>query len=120
MNKELPSIFKAETNKKIENNKKVFYSKYESIGNVIERTSEAVNNGSNNQGSTNEVRSFSESLDSLLKNNQFIFNVPVEINLKNETLNTKLVSKVGDHVLTNTGKVIQLEDILFIKIKDMQ
>ena len=113
MSKELPSIFKAETNKKIENNKKVFYSRYESVGNVVERSSDFDSNN------TTEVRSFSDSLDSLLKNNQFIFNVPVEISLKTETINTKLVSKVGDHLLTNTGKVILLEDILFIKIKDM-
>jgi len=119
MDKKLPSIFKSDTNKKIENNKKVFYSKYESIGNVVERSSEVVESNSGDKGNTIEVRSFSESLDNLLKNNQFIFNVPVEISIKNETINTKLVSKVGDHLLTNTGKVIQLDDILSIKIKQM-
>lgn len=111
MSKELPSIFKVETNKKIENNKNVFYSKTESISNVEEQK--------NNDKTNNEVRGFSDSLDDLLKNNQFIFNVPVEVSLKNETINTKLVSKVGDHLLTNTGKIIKLEDILFIKIKEM-
>lgn len=119
MDKKLPSIFKSDLNKKIENNKKVFYSKYESVGNIVEKSSEVVEENSMDRGNTTEVRSFSESLDSLLKNNQFIFNVPLEISLKNETINTKLVSKVGDHLLTNTGKVIKLEDILLIKIKDI-
>ena len=118
MDKKLPSIFKGEPNKKIDNNKKVFYSKYESIGNVIERRDELVegNNGID-KGSSNEVRSFNESLDSLLKNNQFIFNIPVEIGLNKEVLNTKIISKVGDHVLTTGGRIIQLEDILSIKVK---
>ena len=111
MDKKLPSIFKNEIDKKIDNNKKVFYSKYESVGNVVEKTSEV---DSLNDRST----SLSSSLDELLKNNQFIFNVPVEISLKEEIVNTKIVSKVGDHLLTSSGKIINLEDILLIRIKD--
>lgn len=111
MDKKLPSIFKNEIDKKIDNNKKVFYSKYESIGNVVEKTSEV---DSLNDRSV----SLSSSLDDLLRNNQFIFNVPVEISLKDEIVNTKIVSKVGDHLLTSNGKIINLEDILLIRIKD--
>lgn len=111
MNKKLPSIFKNEIDKKIDNNKKVFYSKYESIGNVVEKTSEL-------DSSNDKSVSLSSSLDELLKNNLFIFNVPVEISLKDEIVNTKIVSKVGDHLLTSSGKIINLEDILLIKIKD--
>ena len=112
MNKKLPSIFKNEIDKKIDNNKKVFYSKYESVGNVVEKTSEV--DSSNDRS----VSSLSSSLDDLLKNNQFIFNVPVEISLKEEIVNTKIVSKVGDHLLTSSGKIINLEDVLLIRIKD--
>ena len=112
MDKKLPSIFKNQIDKEIENNKKVFYSKYETVSNVVEKTSEV--NSSNDM----KVSSLSSSLDELLKNNQFIFNVPVEISLKNEILNTKIVSKVGDHLLTSNGKIINLEDVLLIKIKD--
>ena len=112
MDKKLPSIFKNEIDKKIDNNKKVFYSKYESIGNVVEKTSEV--DSSNDRS----VSSLSSSLDELLKNNQFIFNVPVEISLKEEIVNTKIVSKVGDHLLTSSGKIINLEDVLLIRIKD--
>lgn len=110
MDKKLPSIFKNEIDKTIDNNKKVFYSKYESVGNVVEKTSEV--NSSNDRSV-----SLSTSLDELLQRNQFIFNVPVEISLKEEKVNTKIVSKVGDHLLTSSGKIINLEDILLIKIK---
>lgn len=111
MDKKLPSIFKNEIDKNIDNNRKVFYSKYESIGNVVEKTSEV-------DSSNDKSVSLSSSLDDLLKNNQFIFNVPVEISLKEEIVNTKIVSKVGDHLLTSSGKIINLEDILLIRIKD--
>ena len=113
MNKELPSVFKNPSNKKIENNKKVFYSKYESIGNVEQRD---VGDIVSNEIDLGNVSTFNYALDNLFKNNQFVFNVPVEIITKDVTLNTKIVSKVGDHLLTNGGKVIQLEDILSIKI----
>ena len=115
MGKDLPSIFKNTTNRKIENNKKVFYSKYESIGNVEERS---IDESSNNEINLDNAKSYGEALDSLFKNNQFVFNVPVEIMTKEVTYNTKIVSKVGDHLLTNSGKVINLDDILTIKIQD--
>lgn len=111
MDKKLPSIFKNEFDKKIDNNKKVFYSKYESVGNVVEKTSEV-------DSLNDKSVSLSSSLEELLMNNQFIFNVPVEISLKDEIVTTKIVSKVGDHLLTSSGKIINLEDILLIRIKD--
>lgn len=114
MGKDLPSIFKNPCDKKIENNKKVFYSKYESIGNVEERSIEK----NSDEINLDNANSYNEALDNLFKNNQFVFNVPVEIITKKVTYNTKIVSKVGDHLLTNSGKVINLDDILTIKIQD--
>jgi len=113
MNKDLPSIFKNPCEKKIENNKKVFYSKYDSIGNVEER---GITKDNNKEINLDNATTYNEALDNLFKNNQFVFNVPVEIITKDVTYNTKIVSKVGDHLLTNTGKIINLEDILTIKI----
>jgi len=112
MDKKLPSIFKGEINKKIDNNRNIFYSKSESIGNVIEKKSDV------ERSNDRSVNTLGSSLDELLKNNQFIFNVPVEISLKNEIINAKIVSKVNDHLLTSSGKIINLEDILLIRFKD--
>lgn len=115
MSKELPSIFKSPPNKKIENNKRVFYSHYESIGNVVER--EEKENNKNIE--LEDAMSYREALDNLFKKNEFVFNVPVELITKEGTFHTKIVSKVGDQILTTSGKMIQLKDILSIKIKDM-
>ena len=57
MSKQLPSIFKNSSDKKINNNKRVFYSKYESIGNVIERE-----DAMNNEIDLSEFSNFSLSL----------------------------------------------------------
>lgn len=111
MSKQLPSIFKNSSDKKINNNKRVFYSKYESIGNVIERE-DAMNNEIDLSTSNN----YMDAIDNLFRSKQFVFNVPVEIVTKDNTFHTKIVSKVGDHILTSSGKVIELEDILSIKI----
>ena len=108
MSKDLPFIFKNTSNKKIENNKKVFYSKYENISNI-----ESNNNEINLEGNT-----YQEALNNLFKNNQFVFNVPVEIITKDKNINTKIVSKVNDHLLTSNGEVIKLEDILSIVINN--
>lgn len=113
MNNDLPSVFKNPCNKRIENNKKVFYSRYESIGNVEDRSIT-----SNNEINLDNATSYRDALDNLFKNNQFVFNVPVEIITREVTLNTKIVSKVGDHLLTNSGKTIKLDDILSIKIQN--
>ncbi|MBQ7136638.1 MAG: hypothetical protein IJO43_01520 [Bacilli bacterium] len=115
MNKDLPSIFKNPCDRKIENNKKVFYSKYESVGNIEERVKE--DSSKFNVIDLDDAITYNEALNNLFKNNQFVFNVPVEIITKEVTYNTKIVSKVNDHLLTNSGKIIRLDDILSINIK---
>ena len=65
MNKQLPSIFKNSSDKRINNNKRVFYSKYESIGNVVERENDIHDSNINDLNSPN---SFTNSIDNLFKN----------------------------------------------------
>ncbi len=112
MSKELPSIYKNQPNKKIDNNKTVFYSKYEEAQDHINKENKE------NMIDLDNAFSFRDALNNLFKNNQFVFNVPVEIITKKETINTKIISKVDNHLLTYNKRVIQLEDILSIKIKD--
>lgn len=114
MSKDLPSVFKNPCDRKIENNKKVFYSRYESINNVEEREN---NNVAINEIDLDNAVTYNEALNNLFKHNQFVFNVPVEIITREVTYNTKIVSKVSDHLLTNNGNIIKLDDILSIKIK---
>ncbi len=108
MSKDLPSIFKNTPNRKINNNKNVYYSKY---GNLIEPVK--------NDESIIEDNSLNGTVNNMLKNRQFVFNVPVEIKTKDGIFNSSIVSKVGDHLLTSDGKTIIIEDILSIKLRSI-
>lgn len=92
MNKKLPGIYRSTINKKISNN--MNYS-FVGLSNIDE------NDNSNN---TN----FSD---------QYVFNTLVEIETKEGVFNTKIVSKIKDHILTSDNRIIKLNDIKNIKIK---
>ena len=53
----------------------------------------------------------------MLKNKEYVFNVPVEVKTRNEVFNTRLVGKVGERLLTNDGRTINLDDVVEIKVK---
>lgn len=108
-NKELPKIFKNTETKKITNNTKVFCSFYDNSKGDFESHEEKESLSSSNN--------YYDTVDRLLNSNKFIFNVPVEIETKEGSLSTKIVSKIEDHILTSDSKIIKLEDILNIKIK---
>jgi len=110
MNKKLPEIFKSQSDRLVNNNKCVFYSRYESVGNVSEEFTEETN-------VVEKSENFSSTVDNFFKNNQFIFNVPVEIVTKDKSFDTKIISKVGDHLLTIGGEVISLVDLVSVKLK---
>lgn len=108
MSKELPSIFKNTPNKIINNNKKVYYSSYSSdIAPVI------------NDKFSVEDNTLNGTVNNMLKNRQFVFNVPVEIKTKDGIFNSSIISKVGDHLLTSDGRTIIIEDILSVKLKSI-
>lgn len=86
MNKELPSIYKNTNCSYINNNKKVFYSSDLNKEPMIERNSKNIDE-------------------------EYILNTPVIIQTYSEKINTKIVSKVGDHILTSTNKIIKLSEI---------
>lgn len=95
MEKKLPGIFKNTINTDISNNKKTFYS---------------VNNKDKNiESNINEDKSIL---------NEYIFNIPVDIATNDGIISTKIVSKIKDHILTSSNKVIKLNDIKWIKRKD--
>ncbi len=110
MKKELPSIFKNSPNKRIENNKNVFYSKYES--NLQTNTYNRVENNTYDDNT-----SFRGAVNNMLKNKEYVFNVPVEVKTRNEVFNTRLVGKVGERLLTSDGRTINLDDVVEIKVK---
>lgn len=98
MNKKLPSIFKNTDHSIVNNNKKIFYSNFEDrgIGNRI------IDNNTNNTNNTKDIK------------DEYLFNRTVRINTRNGEVVAKIVSRVGDHILTSTNKKILLSDIISI------
>lgn len=92
MNKKLPSIFKNTDHSIVNNNKKIFYSNFEDrgIGNRV------IDNN------TKDIK------------DEYLFNRTVRINTRDGEVVAKIVSRVGDHILTSTNKKILLSDIISI------
>lgn len=95
MSKKLPGIYKDDSFKHI-NNKTVFYTSNKSI-------------------STNSNNIRNNDFNSINYIDEYIFNIPVIIETYDEMINTKILSKVGDHILTINNKIIKLKDIKSIK-----
>lgn len=88
MNKKLPNIYKGSDCTHIKNNKTVFSSScYEVDFDEEDRTSKH----------TSEIN--------------YVFNTPVTIKTNDEIICAKIVSKLDDHILTSTNRVIKLKDI---------
>lgn len=106
-NSELPNIFKNSSVKKRSNNMKVFYSKYNNYKSDV-----AVDDV------LDVKNSYYDTIDSLFRSGKFVFNVFVEIVTKEGVFYTKIVSKIDDHIVTSESKIIKLDDIVSIRIKE--
>lgn len=95
MNKKLPSIFKNTDHSIVSNNKKIFYSSFDNRN---------MNNATkyNNTDNNNDIK------------DEYLFNRLVKINTKDGETIGRIVSRVGDHILTSTNKKILLSDIISI------
>lgn len=96
MDKKLPSVFKNENISREGNNKEVFYSFLE-----------------NRPTLKNEPRNH----DSYVDRVEYVFNTLVTITTTSDTHITKIVGKLGDHILTSDNRKILLKDIKDIKLK---
>ena len=91
MTKKLPKIYKGNDFSHVNNNKQVFYSSKEEIKKDLNK-------------------------DILIFDKQYILNTPVVIEtIDNNIYNTKIISKVSDHILISNNKIIKLEQIKSIK-----
>ena len=100
MDKKLPSISKFANNKVFSNNKDIYYSSF---------NKEIVNEDKKNTKTT--------TLDHMLKEDEYIFNIPVVIKTTDNTYKTTIIGKLGDHIITGNNKTIKIKDIVSIKMK---
>ena len=97
--KKLPSIYKQEINKKINNNTTVYYCTSKNEKKEVENLS---------------IRDF---LDNLFNEDGYIFNKALIIKTKDNTYDTAIVKKESEKIYTLTDNIIRIEDIISIERK---
>ena len=98
--KKLPDLYTNTFDKKIDNSQE-----YVTIPN-----NEVVTNLS-----TYEIN---EKINNIFKSKKYIYKIKVEIQLKNETLIETIIGKTNKNLITIDNKLININDILDIKIKE--
>ena len=98
--KKLPDLYTNTFNEKIDNSQE-----YVTIPN-----NEVVTNLS-----TYEIN---EKINNIFKSKKYIYKIKVEIQLKNETLIETIIGKTNKNLITIDNKLININDILDIKIKE--
>lgn len=107
MDKKLPGIFANKIEKNVSNNSNVYYS---------------ANN--EKKGDINEHRNINNKVDSELNINQkiskifnstkYVYKADVNIKMKNEELNCRIIGRNSTHLITIDNKLIPISDIVDI------
>ncbi|MBR4618480.1 MAG: hypothetical protein IKO49_04155 [Bacilli bacterium] len=95
----LPKIYHKDINKNISNNKEYTY--------IEKKTTHSLK--------TNETTE--EIINSLFKENGFIFNKPIIIKTKDKIYDTAIIKKTASKVYTLTEDIINIKDIISIERK---
>ena len=93
--KELPKVFVSPIEKKIQNNKDLFYSKL--------------------LGDRKNTRDILKDIDNIFHSKNFVYKCQVEIVTKDGVSEETLVGKTGTSLLTMDGKAIPISEIREIK-----
>lgn len=93
--KDLPKVYASPIEKKIQNNKEMFYSR------LLEEK--------------NGPKNISKEIDKIFKSRDFVYKSKVSITTKDGIIETNLVGKNASSILTLDGNSIKITDILDIK-----
>ena len=102
MNKKLPNIFVNKINKKLDNNKEVYYSEHENHEeNVIDEFK--------------GIKNIRDKINEMYKDVPFLYKKKVLITMKDKTFESKVISYNQNYLITMDNKRILLDDIIDIK-----
>ncbi len=99
--KKIPEIYVNKINKKIDNNKEVFYS-YKDNNEIIEEIKPL------------DEYTLQKKINKLFRANDFIYKKKFHIKTKNEEKDYIIISKSYDYLLTIDGTKIMIKDIIEI------
>lgn len=99
--KKIPEIYVNKINKRIDNNKEVFYS-YKDNNDEVEETKQL------------DEYSLQKRINNLFRSNDFIYKKKFHIKTTNEEKDYIIISKSYDYLLTIEGSKIMIKDIIEI------
>ena len=99
--KKIPEIFVNKINKKIDNNKEVFYS-YKDTDEIIEEPKRL------------DEYTLQRKINELFRSNDFIYKKKFHIKTINEEKDYIIISKSYDYLLTIDGTKIMIKDIILL------
>lgn len=93
--KDLPKVFQSPMEKKIDNNKELFYSRLKEM---------------------KQDKNIPHKIDTIFHDRSFVYKKEVKITVKDQTEIKTIVGKSGNYLLTLDGDKIKISDIKDIKI----
>lgn len=107
MEKKLPEIFHNKIDKKLENNKSVFYS----------RESESRTQKENNEYSKENKLNIYQKINQIFSSPNYVYKADVFIKLKDKEITTKIIGRNENFLITMDNQLIPITDIIDITKK---
>lgn len=101
--KKLPEIFRNNIDKKINNNKEVYYS--------------FINNNLDNENNLND-KNINDVIDELFNSDGVVYSIRVIISTNSKVYDTYLVARTSTYLLTIDEERILIKDIISLQIKN--
>ena len=97
--KDLPKIFHNKIEKKINNNRNVYYS----------------NSNTNNIKESRDNRTILQKINDIFSSPNYIYKANVEITLKDKKITTRIIGRNKNYIITMDNDLIPITDIIDIK-----
>lgn len=107
MNNKLPKIFANKIEKKVNNNKQVYVS--ENKKDESEKTKDQLKRHP-------YEKTINQKINEILKSNNYIYKIPVKIELNNGKIITNIIGKNKKNIITINNELINIEEIKNIEL----
>lgn len=107
MEKKLPGIFANKIEKGISNNSNVYYSANN------EKQKEIANHKTSNNKVDHELN-VNQKINRIFSSTKYVYKADVNIKMKNEELDCRIIGKNSTHLITIDNKLIPISDIIDI------
>ena len=101
--KDLPKVFHNKIDKKIENNRNVYYS-----------------NNSYHEEEKTDDRTILQKINEIFSSPNYVYKANVEITLKDKKVTTRIIGRNKNYIITMDNELIPIADIVDIKSKQSQ